>query len=189
MHIDEGYHPLRLIRASDAEAPKTARRAVLQVLGAHNGNVSKTARIFKISRATVYKAIEKDAEKNLDDSSRAPHTVHNKTDTELEARVLQIRKQTAYGPLRIKEELEELDQIVFQSTLYAIFLDVTEMKPNQDIKKPPIKPNAILWTGIQPKHLKWFRLTFKYIVDQKALSMEQIHHIYTKNLPLYQDCH
>ncbi len=89
-HLD--YHALR------RDSPKTARRAVLQVLKAQNGNVSKTARIFKISRATVYKAIEKDAENNLDDSSRAPHTVHNKTDTELETRVLQIRKQTALWP-------------------------------------------------------------------------------------------
>ena len=103
IHLD--YHALR------RDSPKTARRAVLQVPKAHNGNVSKIAQIFKISRATVYKAIQKDAENDLNDSSRAPHRLHYKTDSELEDRVLQIRKQTGYGPLRIKEELEELEQI------------------------------------------------------------------------------
>lgn len=160
-HLD--YHALR------RDSPKTARRAVLQVLKAHNGNVSKTARIFKISRATVYKAIEKDAEKNLDDSSRAPHTVHNKTDTELEARVLQIRKQTGYGPLRIKEELEELDQIsLSEHTIRNILRrNRDEAKPRHQKTANKTKRHFVDWYSA--KAFEVVQIDLKYIVDQKAL--------------------
>ena len=177
-HLD--YHALR------RDSPKSARRAVLQVLKAHDGNISKTARIFNISRATVYKVIQKDCENTLDDRSRAPHTVHNKTDSKLETRVLELRKQTGYGPIRLKEELEDLDQISLSE--HTIRNILRRNKDEAKLKKQKTANNTkrqfVDWYSA--KAFEVVQIDLKYIVDQKALSMEQIHHVYTKNLPLYQ---
>ena len=96
------YQELRQI------SPEAARRALLQVLSAQNGNVACTARILNVSRATVYKAIRKRATGDLKDGSRAPHRVHNKTEKGIEEQVLSVREKTRYGPLRLKEELMEI---------------------------------------------------------------------------------
>ncbi len=39
-----------------------------------------------------------------------------------------------------------------------------------------------MWIGIRPKHLKLCKLTSKYVVDQKALTLEpeQIRHFHSK---------
>ena len=97
-HLD--YQELRQIN------PEAARQAILQVLKAHNGNVTTTAKIFSVSRATIYKAIRKHEAGDLKDGSKAPHRVHNRTSAEIEARILALRAKTRYGPLRLKEELE-----------------------------------------------------------------------------------
>jgi len=47
-HLD--YQELRQI------SPEAARRAILQVLKAHDGNVCKAAKILNLTRATVTKA-------------------------------------------------------------------------------------------------------------------------------------
>jgi hypothetical protein len=48
---------------------------------------------------------------NLDDASRAPKVVHNKTPKEIEEKVLLLKRKTNYGPLRLKEELEAVYKI------------------------------------------------------------------------------
>ena len=68
IHLD--YQELRSI------SPKAARQAILQILKTNNGNVTKTARMFGITRATVYKALRKKSEGNLDNASKAPNTVN-----------------------------------------------------------------------------------------------------------------
>ncbi|MFZ3151974.1 MAG: helix-turn-helix domain-containing protein [Anaerolineaceae bacterium] len=65
------YRELRLI------SPEAARRAILQVLKSHSGNVSGTARILSISRTTVYKAIRQNEAERLKDGSKH----HNGNDT------------------------------------------------------------------------------------------------------------
>ena len=49
------YQELRSI------SPQAARQAILQILKANKGRVAPTARVFNITRATVYKAIAKRA--------------------------------------------------------------------------------------------------------------------------------
>ena len=85
-HLD--YQELRQI------SPEAARRAILQVLKAHNGNVTATARNLSVSRATIYKAISKSEAGDLKDESKAPHRVHNKTSAGIEARNLELGEKT-----------------------------------------------------------------------------------------------
>ncbi len=175
-HLD--YRELRQI------SPEAARRAILQVHKAQSGNVSRTARILNVTRATVYKALSKKAAGSLKDQSKAPKRVANKTGAELEERVLALRRQTRYGPLRLKEELEEADGIVLsQHTIRNILRrNLAKLAVHKSQKKGE-RP-FVDW--YQAKAFEIVQIDLKYIVDQKALSMEQIQHHYARNLPLYQ---
>ena len=134
----------------------------------------------------MYKAILKDTENNLNDSSHAPHTVHNKTDSKLETRVLQVRKQTGYEPLRIKEELEELEQISLSQHTIRHFLRRNKDKIRLRSQKTANKTKCQFVNWYSAKAFEVVQMDLKFIGGQKALSMEQIHHIHTKNLSLYQ---
>lgn len=90
---------------------KAARQAILQILQANKGKASETARMLGITRRTVYKAISKRKAGDLDDASRSPKVVHNKTPKEIEEKVVLLKMKTNYGPLRLKEELEAVYQI------------------------------------------------------------------------------
>src|SRR5579863_2051626 len=95
------YNELREI------SPKAARRAILQVLQSVDGNVAECARLLHTTRRTIYKALKKDEDGNLDDSSTAPKTVPNRTAPAIEKKVIEIKQKTRYGPIRIADELLE----------------------------------------------------------------------------------
>ena len=176
IHLD--YQELR------QSSPEAARRAILQVLKAHNGNVSETARIFGVSRATVYKAMRKQKAGNLSDDSKAPGKVHNKTDMAIESRVLEIREQTGYGPVRLQEELEEIDGIELSAHTIRNILRRNKVKKKSHRTGNGTKRQFVDW--YTAKAFEIVQIDLKYIVDQKALSMEQIQHVYSQKLPLYQ---
>ena len=73
-------------------SPKAARQAILQILKANNGKVSQTARMLRITRRTVYKAVLKRKAGDLDDASRAPKVVHNKMPKEIEEKVILLKR-------------------------------------------------------------------------------------------------
>jgi len=81
------YQQLRTI------SPKAARQAVLQILRSCDGNISETGRILGISRLTIYKALRKQKEEDLDDASRAPKRVANKTAGSIEEKVVSIKQK------------------------------------------------------------------------------------------------
>src|SRR2546423_13107439 len=95
IHLD--YKELRGI------SPKAARRANLQVLKSVDGNVAETARLLHTTRRTIYKALKKGKDGNLDDSSTAPKSVPNRTGKDTEDKVIDIKKSTRYGPIRIAD--------------------------------------------------------------------------------------
>ena len=103
IHLD--YKELRGI------SPQAARRAILQVLKSVDGNITETARLLHTTRRTIYKALKKDEEGSLDDCSTAPKTVPNRTDSKIEDKVIEIKKKTRYGPIRIADELEDVHGI------------------------------------------------------------------------------
>src|SRR6266487_979908 len=99
IHLD--YKELRGI------SPQAARRAILQVLKSVDGNIAECARLLHTTRRTIYKALQKEEAGNLDDCSTAPKTVHNKTATHIEDKVIEIKRKTRYGPIRIADEMVE----------------------------------------------------------------------------------
>jgi transposase len=174
------YQELRTI------SPKAARQAILQILKANKGNVSQTARMLGVTRRTVYKAISKREAGNLDDNSRAPKVVHNKTPKEIEEKVALLKRKTNYGPLRLKEELEAVNKIsLSEHTIRNIVRrnkDSTKNRKHKPHKKGP-RP-FVDWYSAKPFEI--VQVDLKYVVDQKALSLAQIDHIYAHKLPIYQ---
>lgn len=178
IHLD--YKELRGI------SPKAARRAILQILKATGGNVTKTAELLHTTRRTIYKALKKDNDGNLDDYSTAPKTIHNRTDSMIEDRVIEIKKKTRYGPIRIADELLEQHGITLST--HTIRNIIRRHKKSLKLKQhKPHKKGVrqfVDWYNAKPFEI--VQIDLKHIVDQKALNMEQITHIHAQDLPLYQ---
>lgn len=174
------YNELRTI------SPKAARQAILQILAANKGNVSATARLLGVTRKTVYKALHKKAAGNLEDASRAPKVVPHKTAQDIEEKVLELKQKTNYGPLRLKEELEAVYQISLSANTIRNILRRNRDKFTSKRHKPQKKSPRQFVDWYTAKPFEVVQIDLKYIVDQKALSREQIDHIHAHNLPLYQ---
>ena len=174
------YQQLRTI------SPKAARQAILQILRSCDGNVSETGRILGITRTTIYKAIRKQKEEDLSDSSRAPKRVTNKTEPSIEEKVILIKQKTNYGPLRIKEELFGQHGInLSHHTIRNIVRRNRKKIRRKETRNHGRAPRQFVdWYKAKPFEI--VQIDLKHIIDQKALSLRQISHIYTCNLPIYQ---
>ena len=174
------YQELRSI------SPRAARQAIIQILKANQGKVSVTARMLGITRRTVYKALMKKNAGNLDDSSRAPRVVHNKTAEALEEKVIQLKKKTNYGPLRLKEELEAVHQISLSQHTIRNIIRRNKKKAVSKRHKPNKRGSRTFIDWYTARPFEVVQIDLKHVVDQKALSMDQINHIYAHKLPIYQ---
>lgn len=83
-------HSYRELKKKDGEY---ARECLLRTLRETN-NISEIARLWSCSRNTVTLAVKKKKEGDLKDRSRAPHLVWNKTPSEIEEKVANLRKKT-----------------------------------------------------------------------------------------------
>jgi len=174
------YQELRSI------SPKAARQAILQILKANDGNVSNTAKVLGVTRPTVYKAMRKKEAGDLEDTSRAPHSVHNKTSEEIEKKVVALKRKTNYGPLRLRDELLEGHGIDLSEHTIRNIVRRNKKKTRRKKHKPHKKGARQFVDWYSAKPFEVVQIDLKYVVDQKALSMEQIDHIHAKDLPLYQ---
>lgn len=77
--------------------PEAARTAVLEYLQSNRGNISGCAKIFGLTRAVVYDIIRKKQQGNLQDRSRAPKKVVNRTHRLIEQLVISLREQEKRG--------------------------------------------------------------------------------------------
>ena len=178
IHLD--YQQLRTI------SPKAARQAILQILKSCKGNVSETGRILGVTRLTIYKSIRKQKEECLDDASRAPKTIANKTAKDIEEKIIALKTKTNYGPLRLREELQEQYGITLSHhTIRNIVRRNRQKIRRKETTNHKRSPRQFVdW--YQAKPFEIVQIDLKYIVDQKALSMDQITHIYAHDLPIYQ---
>jgi transposase-like protein len=178
IHLD--YQELR------KTSPEAARQAILAILTSARDNIAETARVLSVTRATVYKALRKKKAGSLADSSRAPHTIANKTREDIEKQVIEIKTKTNYGPGRILDELFETKGITLSKhTIRNIIRrnrDTIKTKRHKPKKASPRQ--FVDWYSA--KAFEIVQIDLKHIVDQKALTEEQISHIYAHDLPLYQ---
>jgi transposase len=174
------YQQLRAI------SPKAARQAILQVLEANKGNVSKTADTLGVTRRTIYKALKKKEQGNLNDLSHTANHVVNKTSVDIEKKVIELKNRTNYGPLRIKDELKEVYGITLSH--HTIRNIVRRNKSSIKRKKNRLHKRSsrtfVDWYSAKPFEV--VQIDLKYIIDQKALTQEQINHVFIHDLPIYQ---
>lgn len=178
IHLD--YQELRAISS------QAARQAVLQILKACNGNIAQTAKLLHITRATVYKAIKKKRSGDLADTPKIAKHIHNKTSADIENKVILLKKKTRYGPIRLAEELWECYQIKLSTHTIRNILRRNKAKTKGKRHKPHKKGTRPFIDWYTAKAFEVVQIDLKYVVDQKALSMDQIKHIHSHNLPLYQ---
>lgn len=174
------YQELRAI------SPQAARLAILQILKANQGKVALTARQLGITRRTVYKALKKKAQGDLTDTSRAAHHIHNKTNANLEEIIVSLKQKTRYGPLRLSEELEETTGMVLSPHTIRNIIRRNKRKARGKRHKPKQKGARMYVDWYQAKAFEIVQIDLKYVVDQKALTQEQIDHIHQCHFPLYQ---
>src|SRR3989344_394956 len=167
-------------------SPHAARRAILQVLKSVDGNVPETARLLHTTRRTIYKALKKDKNGSLDDLSTAPKVVPNRTAKDIEDKVIEIKKKTRYGPIRIADELKDVHGVTLST--HTIRNILRRYKKSLKLKqhKPHKKGSRQFVDWYSAKPFEIVQIDLKHIVDQKALTMKQINHIHINDLPLYQ---
>lgn len=178
IHLD--YRELRGI------SPKAARRAILQVLKSTDGNVAETARLLHTTRRTIYKALGKEKTGDLGDSSTAPKTIPNRTALDIEDKVIEIKKKTRYGPIRIADELLEQHGITLSTHTIRNILRRYKKSLKLKVHKPHKKGPRQFVDWYKAKPFEVVQIDLKHIIDQKALSIKQIDHIRAQDLPLYQ---
>ncbi|MEK7450990.1 MAG: IS481 family transposase [Patescibacteria group bacterium] len=87
-------------------------------------NVTKTCRYYGIGRTAYYewlKRYQEEGEDGLRDKSRRPHHSPMATQTEIVAKIVYLRQNYHFGPLRIKMYLKRYHDIgVNRSTVYKI---------------------------------------------------------------------
>ena len=177
IHLD--YQELRTI------SPKAARQAIIQILSSAKGNVQQTALLLHTTRKTIYKALTKQKEKNLDDASTAPHTIRNKTQSDIEQKVIVLKEKTNYGPIRLQDELKDVYDIsLSHHTIRNIVRRNKKTKTKQQKRYRRSSRPYVDWYS--SKAFEIVQIDLKYIIDQKALSPSQITHIIRHDLPLYQ---
>lgn len=91
--------------------PEAARTTVLEYLQSNGGNISDCAKVFGLTRAVIYDIIRKKQQDNLQDRSRAPKRVANRTPPQIEQLVVNIRQQQNLGPKAISFKLYKEHQI------------------------------------------------------------------------------
>jgi putative transposase len=89
------YHEARKI------SPEKARELIRKVLSTQQGNVTRTARILEISRATVRRA----RDGTPGDSSRRPHSSPRKTEDRLEGLIVREGELTSFRYRRLTKHL------------------------------------------------------------------------------------
>jgi len=182
IHLD--YKELRGI------SPQAARRAILQVLKSTDGNVASCARLLHTTRKTIYKAVRKKEDGNLDDTKTTPKTVHNRTASDIEDKVIEIKEKTRYGPIRIADELLLQHAIALSTHTIRNILRRHKRALKLKLKSKDHKPHKkgvrqfVDWYSAKPFEV--VQIDLKHIIDQKALNMTQINHIHIRDLPLYQ---
>ncbi|AEA34407.1 IS481 family transposase [Hippea maritima] len=172
--MDSIYHTLR------KSNPASARILVRKVLEKNNGNVSKTARILGISRATVRRA--RDGE--LNDLSRRPKNIRKKIGCSLEKLIVEEAKSTGYRYRLLSYYLKNK---------YSI--EISENTIKKVLKRNRVRKKKIRTLNKNRRHLydyehltpfSHLQIDTKHILDETSLPKSVYRHIEKYDLPKYE---
>ena len=167
--------------------PETARSVMLEVWS-QTGNISKTAQMFSTTRKVVQLAIKKQVAGNLADKSHTAVTVHNRTEFELEKKVIALKNSTKFGYRRVARNLREKQRLEIKDSTVRNILKRARGKgllKGEKVRSSNGKPVRFYdWYTAEPFEI--IQTDLKVILDKKALPQEVYHHTQRYNLPLYQ---
>ena len=159
---------------------KAARVLAREILERNNGDVSKAADILRVSRFTVRRA----RDGNLEDESKAPKNIKNKTPFNLESVVVEEGKKTGYRYRRLTNYIYRKYGIrLNENTVKAI------LKRNEVKRKRIRSKNGNVRHLYDYEHLEPFaelQVDTKYVIDEKTLPEDVCGHIRKHNLPLFE---
>ncbi len=168
------YHEVRRI------SPENARELARKVLEHQAGNVTKTASILGITRATVRRA--RDGE--VKDLSKRPNTSPRKTDFGLEKLIVKEARITSFRYRRLTGHLQKKYSLTFsEHTVRAI------LRRNRVVRRTVRTKNGSVRHLYDYEHLPpfcEFQLDTKHLLDQNALPGPVYDHMMHAHLPLYE---
>ena len=172
MLIDGLHIDYKLLRQT---SPETARMAVLAYFDSCGGKVTQTARVFGITRVTIYDILSKRKSGDLLDRSKAPLSQPKKTSLEVEEVVIKFKNKTRLGALRLSRHLKKYEHLVVPyGTIRHILrrnkgkLTVKGLK----YQRHKLKREFVDWYSAKPFEI--VQMDQKFIRDHKALTSEQI---------------
>jgi transposase InsO family protein len=96
----------------NAQTTMSLRLEFVNLARSEDANIAELCRRFVISRQTAYKWIERFEEggvEALQDRSRRPHSMPERTDAEMTARIVELRqKHPSWGPRKLRRRLQDL---------------------------------------------------------------------------------
>jgi len=165
--------------------PLEARKILLSTFEQTGGNFLLTAKELGCSRNTVKKFVHRDRQGlPLEDLSRRPKRSPRQTTKEIEALVIQKRKATNFGRLRLAYHIRK--ECGLQISSFTIRNILRRYKFTMS-KKRRGKFRSISyydWDKVYP--LQHFQIDLKVITDQKSLPWATYQHIQRYKLPPYQ---
>ena len=184
MLIDGLHIDYKLLRQT---SPETARMAVLAYFDSCGGKVTQTARVFGITRVTIYDILSKRKSGDLLDRSKAPLSQPKKTSLEVEEVVIKFKNKTRLGALRLSRHLKKYEHLVVPyGTIRHILrrnkgkLTVKGLK----YQRHKLKREFVDWYSAKPFEI--VQMDLKFIRDHKALTSQQIIHLDNYHIPNYQ---
>jgi len=169
-----GYHEIRKIKV------EKAREIVRRILIENNNNISKTARILKITRRTVRRS----RDGPLGDRSRKPLVSPNKIKLRLEKLVIREGKDTGYRYRRLSKYIYDKYGIEISENTIKVIL-----RRNNINRRKIRSRNGRVRHLYDYKYLIPFsnmQVDTKHILDYDALPKDVYMHIQFNNLPRYE---
>lgn len=167
-------------------SPEAARQALLAYLSSNGGNVSDCAQMFDVTRPIVYKALRKQKEGSLKDSSRAPLHQPGKTSGDIENKVVEVKNKTHFGPKRLSRHLKKHEEMMVPYGTIRHILRRNRNKLTYKIKgrRKSEKREFVDWYSAKPFEI--VQIDLKFIRDHKALTKAQMIHLDKYSIPNYQ---
>ena len=148
-------------------------------------SIRATARLWHTSPQTVRKWVRRflaEGVEGLRDRSRRPHHSPRRTPPEIEARIVEARKKSGYGPKRLAILLAAQGCFVSRHTIRHVLRRHGLVRPYR--RRHTLYP--AFWAYDVEEPFTLIQTDVKDIHDKQALGTQRCHHLTTHHLPRFQ---
>lgn len=182
MIITQSYQKLKQTYGSEI-----TRSLLIEAFRQCGENVSETARQMQCNRRTVMKALEKQETGNLEDLPHTPINQPKRTSSEIEEKVIKLRKNTGYGKRRLRPILLGLEGLNLKnSTIGKILQRNRDQCPARPKKRRYRQSKTPKYDFSKILPFSKFQYDTKNYLDKRALRDKLYSHVVKYKLPHYQ---